>query len=774
MIITQHEKISISVNMRGKRVLAISLLIIYLTISLLTLSTHIIQHAEEQCIQRLREATLEYGSTYYEHAMSDREQLRVVADMLAVLMEEDTHDLHVHLAAFEQRGMLDWLQVLLPDGTLLTGSGTYDLSQQVDFEAEVAQLPFISNVSSGFVDPSKRVIRSAVPVTLNGETVAVLYGVYDLTAGHELDGVTAYNGSSYTFVLETDSGHYIMDGLRGHQTTGTVASRYDPKPGFDLSQMQADLAACREGYSAFRSLTVDEYMYIYYAPIGINSWMVMVSVPESAAMDFAFLSRDLLLTTAAYVTLGVILYFMISYMIDQKLHDKNRFVSAVQSQLMEVYHKPEQYRDALVSVAKRAQSNAVFLLDEHLPLVSTIAGEDASLIEAYQQHSSELSAEILSLCRQHKRRLHLRSHSKHLQGYPNLSQFMQEHDQHSLVLVPVTTAEGELHQVMGAFSPNNSDAMILLDALSADFFIAANNIDYLTRLNIASTVDNLTGAQNRTSYHLRLEMLCSSVPEQFACVYVDVNDLHAINNRFGHDQGDAMLRTIAGALLDAFGPKNVYRFGGDEFIVLAEGITQEQLAANIAQAEAAINEAGYTVSIGSDWAPLANNVDGMIRTAESRMYQVKYLFYQQKEKRQAAKRPADSQVTQHLITGKPDVDAFLQATSSHYRGVYIVDLNTDAMREIIAHNYLHTALEENDQVFSKAFRYYMSEVVDKQSRRSIQNFFDYRQINMQVAAHSTAIVEYTKVDGERVRITVHRSPAYTPEKPETLWIFEAT
>lgn len=770
----RHEKISISVGMRTKRATAITLLIIYLTICMLSISAHIIQHAEEHCIQRLEEATLEFGSTYYDHAMSDREQLGVVADMLSVLMNEDTHDLHIHLAAFEQRGLLDWLQVLLPDGSLLTGSGTYDLSQQMNFQEEVARLPYISNVSDGLVDPSKHVIRSAVPIILDGETVAVLYGVYDLTAGHVLDGVTAYGGKSHTFVMEADTGHYILNGLMDHGSSCTVDSHYEPKPGFDLSAMQADLAAGKAGYSAFRSLTLDEYMYIYYAPIGINNWMVMVSVPESAALDFAYHTQLLLINTAVYLTIGVMLYFFVAHQLDKKIQAKNRFVSGVQSQLMEVYHKPDHYHDALLAVADRARSSAAFVLDEKLPLASTIAGQDQSLVKNYQQQAEGLTGEILSLCRQHKRNLYLRPSSKLLRDCPRLRQFLTQQGERSLLLSPVTLLEGELHQVMGVFSPGNTDAPILLNALAADFFIAANNIDYLTRLNIASTVDNLTGTLNRTSYHLQLEMLCTSSPERLACVYVDVNDLHAVNNRFGHDQGDAMLRTIAKALMDSFGSKNVYRFGGDEFIILAEGVAEEWVTSAIAQAENTIHEAGYTVSIGYDWADRPTNVDGMIRTAESRMYQAKYLFYQEKEKRQAAKRPADFHVAQRLVTGNPDIDAFLLATSSHYRGVYIVDLKTDAVREILAHNYLHAALEENDQVFSKAFRYYMSEVVDKQSRRSIQNFFDYRSINAQAAANDTSIVEYTKVDGERVRITVHPSPDYTPEKPETLWIFEAT
>lgn len=769
----KHEKLSISLGVRGKRVFALIFLLIYIAVCLLSVTAKLLDHAEEECIQRLKDATLEYSNNYYVHAMSDREQLRVVADMLSALMEEGTHDLHTHLAAFEQRGMLDWLQVLMPNGELLTGSGTFDVNGKLDYETEVTRLPYISNVSNGLVIPEKRVIRSAVPVLKDGETIAVLYGVYDLTIGHDPGGVTAYNGEAYTFVIESDTNNYIRDGLLGQHTSGSTESAYTAKPGFDLSLMEEDLAACREGYSAFASLSVDEYRYIYYVPVGINNWMVMVSVPESAALDFAFDSRHLLMGTLGYLSLGVILYFLYLYRLDKTLNEKNQFISDIQSQLMDVYHKPDHFTDAMLSVANRARGEALLLLDEHLPEPFSIHGEHVALATAYQKHAAELNDELLALCRQHRKPMRLRLRSKILRTYPHLTQLLQQNGQRSLALMPLLTAEGDIHQVMAIFSPENNNVLLLMDVLAPDFFIAANNIDFLTRLNIASTIDNLTKTRNRTSYHLRLESLCNATPQNFACAYVDVNDLHAINNRFGHDQGDAMLRTIAAALMDACGRENVYRFGGDEFIILAENVASDWIENALRRAEVTINQAGYTVSIGWDWAEQTTNVDSMIRTAESRMYDNKYLFYQQKEKSHA-KRQAKEQSLQRLLTGNPDIDAFLHVAGDHYRGVYIVNILTDAVREIIAHSYFHMALEENDQKFSKAFRHYMAENVDKQSRRSIQNFFDYKQINAQVAAGETPIVEYSKIDGERVRLTVHRLPTYTPETPETLWIIEVT
>ncbi len=767
----KQEKLSLSVGLRWKRILAVILLIVYQVTGQLVLSSLVIQHAEQQCIERLRDATTEFSNNYYEHAMSDREQLGVVADMLAVLINEGNHDLHSQLASFEQRGMLDWLQVLLPDGTLITGADTHDLSHQLSFQDEVARLPFISNVSPGYVDPSKSVIRSAVPVKHNGETIAVLYGIYDLSAGHKLNGVNAYDGQAYTFVLESDTGHYILDDLRGNNHVLGTDGKYDPKPGYDLNDLAADLYACREGHSAFRSRSIDDYMYIYYEPIGINNWMVMISVPESIALAYAHESLNMVLLSVGYISLGVVIYFIIIHFVEKKVQGKHRFVSNIQSQLLEVYHKPEYFQDALQAVADRARCNALFLLDEQSNQDAYIAGRDSKLIDAFRQQSPVLTEELLTLCRQQPKVLRLRQSSRLLHSCPTLNSFLQQHKLHSLVLAPILTPEGTVHQVMGALAPDNQDAHVLLNTVAVDFFMAASNIDYLHRLEIASTVDALTGVMNRTSYHLRLDQLSKRVPEDFACVYIDVNDLHAINNRFGHEKGDEMLRSIAAALRDAFGLRNVYRFGGDEFVILVDSVTSQWVDEKIAQADAAIKAEGYTVSIGSDWAAHPTDVDEMIRNAESRMYKAKYLFYQQKEKQHATLHLENKSV-RRLLTENADVDAFLQVAEHHYRGVYFVNLATDEVREVIARGYFYTALQHAGRKFSAAFQYYMSEAVDKQSRRNLQNFFSIEQIHAQLTSGNSPVVEYTKADGERIRLTVHPSPRFTQDHPESLWVFE--
>lgn len=95
--------------------------------------------------------------------------------------------------------------------------------------------------------------------------------------------------------------------------------------------------------------------------------------------------------------------------------------------------------------------------------------------------------------------------------------------------------------------------------------------------------DKLTGLQNRHALDEKLiAMLRSSSP--FCLVMVDLNDFKTINDTYGHVMGDRCLRTAASLLEQAFRAEDfVARFGGDEFVVIAEAASKNVLAGRISR-----------------------------------------------------------------------------------------------------------------------------------------------------------------------------------------------
>lgn len=87
--------------------------------------------------------------------------------------------------------------------------------------------------------------------------------------------------------------------------------------------------------------------------------------------------------------------------------------------------------------------------------------------------------------------------------------------------------------------------------------------------------DQLTGLQNRTAFYEETQALDARIAAgedvRFDVVMFDVNDLKPVNDEQGHDAGDALLRRAATFLSHAFEGYDVYRIGGDEFVLVCEG-----------------------------------------------------------------------------------------------------------------------------------------------------------------------------------------------------------
>lgn len=135
------------------------------------------------------------------------------------------------------------------------------------------------------------------------------------------------------------------------------------------------------------------------------------------------------------------------------------------------------------------------------------------------------------------------------------------------------------------------------------------------QLRMLSLTDELTGLYNRRGL-LALGEHTLRVAHRRAgglgVIYVDVDDLQAVNERFGHAHGDEALRTVAGLIRAAVRESDVTgRVAGDEFVILVEdgpSVTAD-VAARLVRRAARLREAAgrpfrVSLSVGSaDWQP---------------------------------------------------------------------------------------------------------------------------------------------------------------------------
>ena len=143
-----------------------------------------------------------------------------------------------------------------------------------------------------------------------------------------------------------------------------------------------------------------------------------------------------------------------------------------------------------------------------------------------------------------------------------------------------------------------------------------------------SLMDGLTGLGNKRSFDHCLEHLVQE-GSSFGLCYIDVNHFKAVNDRFGHNVGDALLKTVAKRIQENTG-YSAFRIGGDEFVILVDEDIEEarykQFKENIDQAFAQRvrcldKKLHITVSLGFARYPEdGQDVQQVIALADQRMY----------------------------------------------------------------------------------------------------------------------------------------------------------
>lgn len=289
------------------------------------------------------------------------------------------------------------------------------------------------------------------------------------------------------------------------------------------------------------------------------------------------------------------------------------------------------------------------------------------------------------------------------------------------------------------------------------------------QLDIIAHYDALTGAMNRNSYHDRLDMLANEEYRSLACIYIDVNGLHEINNFLGHQAGDQMLKTVFDVLHDIFPQHDIYRIGGDEFVVFCPNLDEQEVYNRMKIARQELKIHGYEISVGIEWCDHDIKAKTMVNLAEEKMQKDKRQYYQ-KNGRERQIRVLDQKLEQ-MVSEKQDADALLAILAPEFKGVYFINLVSDTMRHLFIPPYFEEMLKEVDNKFSKALYLYIHRMVVSQYRSQFEKFCDFSYLEQQLNNNAALEFTYQKIDGSWLKLRILKFTADTNQGQETLWIF---
>jgi diguanylate cyclase (GGDEF)-like protein/putative nucleotidyltransferase with HDIG domain len=200
------------------------------------------------------------------------------------------------------------------------------------------------------------------------------------------------------------------------------------------------------------------------------------------------------------------------------------------------------------------------------------------------------------------------------------------------------------------------DHLRMLHAISSKVALSVENALRFRQAEDSATIDYLTQLPNARSLflHLDAEMARAAREKQTVALLVcDLDGFKQINDRFGHLEGNKVLRNVAHAFKDNCRDYDfVARMGGDEFVLVLPGLTPESVAERCQRLRQAVIEAGrdvcgtdvLDVSIGrAFYSEDGEDAEELLALADHRMYAQKQ---QNKERR-----PGTREAWSHLPAG---------------------------------------------------------------------------------------------------------------------------
>jgi len=191
-----------------------------------------------------------------------------------------------------------------------------------------------------------------------------------------------------------------------------------------------------------------------------------------------------------------------------------------------------------------------------------------------------------------------------------------------------------------------SDHLRILLAVSSKMALAIENAVKYEEAESSAVTDFLTGLPNARSLFLQLDRelaRCKRDNTTLTVMVADLDGFKQINDRFGHLEGNRVLRLFAQALKETSREYDyVARMGGDEFVVIAPGLTAEAFARKTEQMRDLAKQAGIDVcnepilslSVGKAIYP-EDGIDAekILSEADKRMYLQKQSNAGQKNRR---------------------------------------------------------------------------------------------------------------------------------------------
>ena len=623
-----------------KQMIPVAIIIGVTFIMSVVLYHKIVEREEENCWQLLEDSAKSVTKEMQITFENDKKVLHLAADMMG--KDSDAYDKN-ELELFRKDTTFSRIDRIYPGDKLKLEDGTEkELRKELSFSQLAEEGEHMSERMKD-TETKKDVVYYFVPVSKNGETVAILSGVLESEELVKEFHPAIYNGNASYCIIDSRDGNFIMDAW--HDELGNAYTTPDRKrlPQYENVDLKQEVKSQKTGVIAFESRTTGKPLYMYYMPLQMFDWELQVFVPENVVFAKLIYLKQILLYAGVLEALLLILYFLWNLRQVQRLSKSKEETLEqlnISNTLIECVTALSSDNDIDVSIQNllqiiteyfKADRTYIFEFDpEKNVFINTYeyAGPGvASQMETMPEIPADALARGVKAFQECK--VYYIPDIEQEKGYETY-EILRGREIQRLLAVPLCEEEN----ITGFVSVDNPrDSYDDATLLSSIQFFISNSLETKSRqeqLKDMSYKDGLTGLYNRNKY---IQILTSYEPTQNKSVgvmYLDLNGLKKVNDQQGHEAGDILICNVA-KIIDAIYPNEAYRIGGDEFVIVSFDTEQKEFEQKVMMLQEKMIEKHISVSIGALWKEKCDDIEALLKNADECMYEEKKRYYQMKK-----------------------------------------------------------------------------------------------------------------------------------------------
>ena len=614
--------------------LVVMVLILALTVATYNIS---LKQEEEECFNRLENASETMVQSIKNRVNDDLNYLRLIGKDFSNEDHLPTYEEYKdRLSTFEDVSLFERVDLLMKNNTLYT---MHDEVQQIytnEFLVLNSAAEYMDLVHTDTLT-NKRSVNYYVPILQNETVVAYLVGVLQCDTLDDQFYTKILNGKTHNLIIDTTDGQVVMDNQ--DMNIDNIASDTDFKILSPKKNVLKQINSLKSGAVAFEKEGVKKYLI--YKPIKIYNWELLITVDEKDAFASVLTLKNNYMIRVICEILILLLYcgFYITKVrriskksneLNEDLNVSNTLIQCVRKLSNDLY-KESTIDEILRIICEFYQAERCYVLDLDMD------NKKVNGIFEYGKRHDDIHIEnMVRLCLEHtdlinqffeNQKSYYIEDVTHEIPYtsPIYASFMQQKI-HSIIVVPFMDHK----QIKGVFAVDNPKQNYyqkdFLESLCFFIETAMTREKEKKHLQNLSYVDSLTYAQNRNHFNEYIEKNRCKELHFVGVIYLDLNGLKEINDKMGHLAGDTLIISASYVLQEIFAD-NLYRIGGDEFVVIEQDVLESEFMSKYNKLLVRMKELEISVATGYIWKERCLNLSEILQEADQKMYEDKKRYY---------------------------------------------------------------------------------------------------------------------------------------------------